>query len=483
MSYTDSLEKLNTIIYILKIFCLSLGTYYAVSKNSNEKGNIIGIIISIIIVSIICGIIKQISNFMNSIICLISLLSIIFLIFNKNTIGYSILITVICLSINYVLFVLASAISYFPNGFFNIHNNYISFFSIIIIYIPIVYLFFKIRRFRKGFTFLKEKLVNEYFNILILNISSIILFGLIIFANYSKEVTESLGIGLIIFSIIMFITIQKSLQLYYKEKLLIQDLNETKEELAKKKEEVEKLEKENLNFSKTSHSIAHKQKSLEYKLNKLMLNTEIANENNLKDRIENIAKDIKQETVIELAKTDIPEIDDMLSYMQAECIKNKIDFQLQINGNIHYMVNNHIGKDKLEILLADLIKNAIIAINYSENTNKSILVRLGIIDGIYILYVYDSGIEFELETLSNLGIKPSTTHANNGGTGMGFMNIFDTLNQYEASMIINEYGAPCEENFTKVIQIKFDKKNEFKIESYRQDKIENKDFKSIQERK
>ncbi len=472
--YSMGLEENDIIIYIMKILCISLGTYYAVSKNANIKNNVIINFLIIVIISIICGVFRKLSNVMNSTVCLIILLSIVFSKFNKSNIGYYILITTICLSINYILFTVSAALSYLPDRIINIRNNYIAFISIVIIYFPIIFLFFKIKKFNKGFSFLKEKLINEYFDVLILNISIIILFLVAIIAeNYKEKITGNFGIGLIIFSIMLIITIQKFIQLYYKQKLLIQDLNETKQELAEKKEEVEKLEKENLSFSKTSHSIAHKQRSLEYKLNQLMLNTEVASDIDLKDRIENIAKDIKQETIMELTKTDIPDIDDMLAYMQSECIKSKIDFQLQINGNIHYMTNNYISKEKLEILLADLIKNAIIAINYSENTNKSILVRLGIIDDIYSLYVYDSGIEFELETLANLGIKPSTTHADNGGTGMGFMNIFDTLNQYKASMVINEYGAPCKDNFTKVIQIKFDKKNEFKIESYRQDKIIN----------
>ena len=158
--------------------------------------------------------------------------------------------------------------------------------------------------------------------------------------------------------------------------------------------------------------------------------------------------------------------------MQSECVKNKIDFQLQINGNIHHMINTYIGKEDLEILIADLIKNAIIAINQSENINKSILVRLGLIDGAYSLYVYDSGIEFEIDTLINLGIKPSTTHANDGGTGMGLMNTFDTLKKSKASLIIDEYGKTVEDNFTKVIKIIFDNRNEYKIESYRKKVIE-----------
>ena len=52
------------------------------------------------------------------------------------------------------------------------------------------------------------------------------------------------------------------------------------------------------------------------------------------------------------------------------------------------------------------------------------------------------------------------------------MNTFDTLNKYKASIIINEYGKPSEDNYTKYIAIKFDNKNEYKISSYRSEEIE-----------
>ena len=154
--------------------------------------------------------------------------------------------------------------------------------------------------------------------------------------------------------------------------------------------------------------------------------------------------------------------------MQSECKKNKIDFELQLKGNIHYMTNNLIAKQDLETLLADHIKNAIIAINHTDNINRSILVRLGKIDEVYGLYIYDSGTEFEQETLENLGKRPSTTHKDEGGTGMGFMNTFDTLRKCNASLIIEEYNEPSKDNYTKALIIKFDNKNEFKIKSYRQ---------------
>ena len=50
---------------------------------------------------------------------------------------------------------------------------------------------------------------------------------------------------------------------------------------------------------------------------------------------------------------------------------------------------------------------------------------------------------------------------------MGFMNTFDTLKKCKASLVIDEIGKPSKENFTKVIMIKFDGKDEFRVESYR----------------
>ena len=110
--------------------------------------------------------------------------------------------------------------------------------------------------------------------------------------------------------------------------------------------------------------------------------------------------------------------------------------------------------------------------NFSDNSNRSILVRIGKIDNIYSLYIYDSGIEFSKEVLDNLGKKPITTHAETGGTGMGFMNTFDTINKTKASFIINEIGKPCEDNYTKVLIFKFDNKNEFIVNSYKSNKDE-----------
>ena len=95
--------------------------------------------------------------------------------------------------------------------------------------------------------------------------------------------------------------------------------------------------------------------------------------------------------------------------MQSECSKNDIDFQLQLSGNIHHMINHHIAKEKLEILLADHIKNAIIAINSGEVIKGKILVTITMNDDIYEISIKDNGVDFEVDTLAKLGLDRVTT--------------------------------------------------------------------------
>ena len=464
---------------LIRIFFMSFYTYLLnlkiIDYNYKSVKNIIKIILESLFVAFACEYSGRLLGIPYIVIWNALMISIIFMIDTKNDIGYSILVTTVSLSINYVIYTVSLVTIFILNKFIDVDERYTNFLFIILIYNLLINLFKRIKRIKKGFDFLQKKLKNEYFNVLVLNISIIILFFIIIFINSDIEESKILLTAIVISTFIMFITIQKSLQLYYKQRMLVKDLEETKEELENKKKEVEQLEKENLEFSKVSHSIAHKQKSLEYKLNELSMKNEIADEIDIKDRIKNLNKGIKEENILVLDRTGITQIDDMLIFMQSECVKNKIDFQLQLSGNIYTMINHYIDKDELEILLADHIKNAIIAIEYGNNINKSILVRLGKLDGNYGLYIYDSGIEFEIETLLNLGKKPSTTHKDSGGTGMGFMNTFDTLKKNKASFIIEEYGKPIKDNFTKALKFKFDNNCEFKIYSYREEQIKIKD--------
>ena len=415
--------------------------------------------IMIIIASIILGIMRNKISFLVNEICLIIIVS---MFFSLDNFFSSIITTILSLNINYLFRVLSIIICFLINKIKNSENNYANFIAITIIHLIFINNLFRIRKIKYGFNFLKRESSNENFDILTINISMIVLFAITILTSYDLKLIKNMFVPSILFGIFSIIVIQKNIKLYYKQKLLIQDLNETKKELEDKEKEIQILEQENLNFSKKSHSLAHKQKVLEHKINKLLLKTECAEEFDLKDRVEDISKELVEDAECGyINKTGISNIDDVLETMQEECRKNNIEFNVQIYGNIFKMVNNYIEKDDLEILLADHIKDAIIAVNHSDNVNRSILIKLGKIDNCYGIYFYDSGVEFDKKVLENLGKKPVTAYSKEGGTGIGFMNTFDTLRKYNASLKINHLGKPCKENFTKIIMIKFDKNTNF----------------------
>lgn len=469
--------EINDIVNMIKMLAVTIGTFTTGIRLINEKTDKIKkfkIVVISILITLILNIVNKISG-INGIVYAVVLVSISFSLILRKNIGYSIIISVISEAINQIIFFIALSISYIVNStIVGTKNEYIQLSIILIIYILLMQIFYRVRRLKKGLAFLQERENNQYLDAIILNISVAIIFIITVIANYNQIVTEKMLAILIIFSIIMFITIQKSLQLYYKHKMLVKALEETQKDLNEKKEEVKKLEEENLNFSQTSHSISHRQKSIEHKLNILLANNGNINSKDIENEIKNIRKELEIETKVELKKTGIAVIDDMLSYMQAECIKNNINFQLQISGNMYHMVNNYIDKSDLEILLADHIKDAIIAVNHVETNNKSILVRIGEIDGKYGVYFYDSGVEFTIGTLIKLGKVPVTTYKEEGGSGMGFMNSFNTLNKYKATLIIEELNKPTNDNFTKVLKFIFNEEEKFKILSYRNQEIANK---------
>ena len=138
-----------------------------------------------------------------------------------------------------------------------------------------------------------------------------------------------------------------------------------------------------------------------------------------------------------------------------------------------YLINNLIPKNKLETLIGDHIRNAVIAINSRNSTNKRILAILGVKNNCYEFCVYDTGIEFEINTLLKIGLERATTHKEDGGSGIGFMTTFETLKETGASLTIKEIGHIDENEYTKAIIIRFDGLNEYNIYSYRAEKIIN----------
>ena len=314
----QNLLQIENILTFCKMYLISFFTCYMslriMNKMQVNKLSIVNLFISALITSIIYTCIKDKVDQLYSVMTLIILLSFIILKITQKIISF--IITTISFAANNILFFVATIICVFIKSLLKIDNKNVVFVWIIFTYILLVFLVSRMRRFKNGFSFLDKNMDNEYFGMLLFNVSLIILFLIIFVSDYSEVKTGNIGVIMIFFPIIMFITIQKSLQLYYKQKLLAQELENTKKELEEKTKEIENLEAENIAISKKAHTLDHKQKSLAKKIDEMMLNTEISKEEvaEVKERLNKIGQDLyKEKTAVELSKTEIPEIDDMLT--------------------------------------------------------------------------------------------------------------------------------------------------------------------------
>jgi signal transduction histidine kinase len=138
-------------------------------------------------------------------------------------------------------------------------------------------------------------------------------------------------------------------------------------------------------------------------------------------------------------------LDAIFSHYQKICAEKEIEFDLIISGDLQG-IKSIIKQSDLETLAANLLDNAIIACGFCSALKRSIVVNLSD----KALSVTDNGIAFERETLRLLGERRITTHADSGGSGIGFMTIFDIARSCKASVVITESGE------YKTVEVKFD---------------------------
>jgi hypothetical protein len=390
-------------------------------------------------------------------------------------------ITIISLALSYIAFELSLIpIAFLFATFLHSYTNSAYIYSSIaaILNVLFIFLLFKIKRFKNGFSFLN----NDYLNIVVVSMTIIIIFIYALFYNrytYFNTSVNYLYILLLFIVIISFILIKQAFIIYQKLKLQNQTLKDYEKELGETNKKLQTALEEKDKIVKSNHEFYHRQEALKNKLDSLTssaFNSEISEEiSAINTRIDNLSNEYSNKTQIlhKLTSTGITEIDDMLSYFQKECNENNIELLFKLDCNINKIVDSLISRTELETLLGDLLRNSIIAINHSENKNRSIMVVLGIKDNFYELDIFDSGIPFEIETLINLGLEKCSTHLDEGGTGIGFITTFETLQNNKASLIITEFN---QNTYIKCIGIRFDNKNQYTINSTRTDLIESKNI-------
>ena len=488
------METVDIVNRIIKIFFINFLTYYVVTKIINYKNTNIIKYIAIFITSIMLAIIEvslvKIMPTLPVIVFMYVIYSFVNSKITNNTVNYSLVLTFISLTITYLIYLISIILAGILVKTLNLNiskNHILILFITVLIETIILYAIFKIKRIRNGIAFLQDpEKVNN------VGIIGMIFIGivLIIYSIIQDTIhTRYIFWGMVIEFICVCIWVNKKITTYYKQKLKEKTIEELEIEIKEKDEKISKISEENKEIAIINHKYSNRIKSLENFSHQIMSKPELVEKMetefgedfiNFEKQINNVSEEYTKEIEEKiqhknhLEKTGIFGIDNILEYMSNEAIKNNIKFNLKIYEDIQYMIENIIDQSKLETLLGDHIKDAIIAINSSENTYKELLVEIGEIENCYQVCIYDTGIEFEISTLLNLGLKAITTHKLTGGSGIGFMTTFETLKATKASLIIEERHPIDDKDYTKAVRIKFDGKHEYRICSYRSKEIQNK---------
>lgn len=427
------METIDIINKIIKIIFINNLSFFVWKKMINYKDNNYFKTITIVCLSIVEAFIELKMQSIPTLLRIIGtyfIYGIIIAKITKKPIYYTITIFFTSLTITYIMYIIsiifAGIIVKVLNLSLNINNTLI-FILTILIEIIIMILIFKIKRFKNGIPFLQNE--QKVGNIGVIGIVFIGI-ALIVYSFIQDTVhTKYIFFGMIIELICFFIWLKRKITVYYRQRLKERTVEELESEIRDRDEKICEVVDENSRLAEVNHKFSSRIRALEDFSCKVIERPEIAElmrcefgnefaefEEAVKNISEEFSSEMKHTVIIRknLPKTGVFGVDNLLEYMCKESTKNGIDFDVKINGNILFMVQKIIDSKMLETLLGDHIKDAIIAINSSPNTYKNILVTIGIVKECYEISIYDTGIEFEIDTLLKLGLERITTHKNTG---------------------------------------------------------------------
>lgn len=341
-----------------------------------------------------------------------------------------------------------------------------------VISIILTTLFIRIKRFRNGIQFF-EKDENLSLGMVISGVeylistirynsnqSSIPLLSIIIMASAIS------GFGL-------YLWIRKGITKHYREKLQLKSELYYKEQLEQKEQEIEKLHQSNAFLAKIVHRDNHLMNSLDSSITSYFESGDREFTDKLLREVQTLGREraelintAHREAKI-LPSTGNILIDGAVHDLYVKAAAHGIDFSLSVSETVDKVIGKYISQTDLQTLICDHIKDAVIAVDAKNEVNGKILVNLAMENDNYTVTVFDSGVDFETDTLAKLGKERVTTHADNGGSGIGFMTTFETLRKSYATLIITEFERKVP--FSKSVSVCFDGNSSFIIQSYRKD--------------
>lgn len=338
----------------------------------------------------------------------------------------------------------------------------------------LVILIFRIKRLKNGMPYL--------YNTNVINLG--ILLGIIVISSITfiqthptmSLIGKSVSILIISFSLIGILHWWRSqLTKAYRKRLAQLELESLRTELDQKTALLKKIEVQNEEMGRLIHKDNKLIPAMEHAVSMYLasdftdMDTQIAQGqallSDLKEFSEARRGILSTFTPVSAPKynTGIPSLDAILVYMYQKAQSQGIRFYSAVTPESMEILPTSLSAEKLVHLLSDLLENAIIATKVS--TNKEIQLQIYVANGIFTIEVADTGCPFEPTTLISFGIEKASTHLNEGGGGIGLLDIWKIKEETRASIHIHEYEQSSP--FSKKLFLAFDKKNKYVIHTWR----------------
>lgn len=135
-----------------------------------------------------------------------------------------------------------------------------------------------------------------------------------------------------------------------------------------------------------------------------------------------------------------------------------------MDTNFFNYITAYLDDEQIAHLLADLGQNALIATLPCES--RYIHIVLSATKSIPSICISDSGMPFPAVVLEHLGIEKCSQHLNEGGSGIGLLDLWKLKSSAKATLLIKEDSSP-DTLYTKYVYLIFDNQGRYIIESDR----------------
>lgn len=334
---------------------------------------------------------------------------------------------------------------------------------------PIEYKVLSIRRFKSGMPFLRHDLALNIGTVL-----SLIIFCIDLYVHYIPEnafliasTCQLLGCLLILPLILWWrIRLKRSYQKYLYDTERNNLLSQIEQLQNDNRQMAQIIHKDNkLLTAMTSVALDLSQSATEYTPSALA-----SHANELHDELLSLSSH-RQSSLQELSGSitgdfcsDHMMINAVLSYLQKKASAQQATLTFTMDTDFFNHITAHLDDEQIAHLFADLGQNALIATLPCES--RCIHIALSVTKSIPSICISDSGTLFPTAVLEHLGLERCSQHLDEGGSGIGLMDLWKLKSSSKATLLIKEDSSP-DTLYTKYIYLIFDNQGRYIIESDR----------------